>query len=250
MIDILNKIDKSIAAKLWRKNLILEREYGVVSFSFDDAPKSACDVGRRTLENHDCRGTWYIAGGLTDRLEQGRMCHSINDIQDLAESGHQIGCHTFSHRPCNTLKADDISSEIERNALFFKSIDLPSSSLHFSFPLGEFNCSSKKIASKNFVSSRITGGGLQVGYADLNALRAERLYQHVMTQERLSALIKATALQRGWLIFYTHDVDDSPSQWGCSKNLLDSAIQTALSAGCKVMPVDEAIRYWDRNNIN
>jgi peptidoglycan/xylan/chitin deacetylase (PgdA/CDA1 family) len=244
MNPTLLKAQRWLAVRTVRRDLLLERDAGVVSFSFDDAPKSACEVGRKTLETQGCRGTWYIAGGLTDQLEQGRMCHSVNDLKDLVKSGHHIGCHTFSHRPCDGLSDTEMRSELQRNSSFFRDIGLPSSELHFSFPLGAFHLTSKRTAAQHFLSARITGGGVQVGRVDLNALRSERLYQHAMTLKRLASLVDTVASQRGWLIFYTHDVEAVPSQWGCTPQLLDTAVQMALAAGCKVLPVDQAVQYW------
>jgi len=240
----LSKAQFLIAAHVFRNELPLQRETGVVSFCFDDAPRSSCVVGRQILESMDCHGTWYIAGGLTDRMEQGRLCHSVSDVQDLANSGHHIGCHTFSHKRCATLTGDEMEDELKRNADFFESIGLPSTGLDFSFPLGSFDIASKRIAARYFRSSRIIGGGIQVGSADMNALKSLSLYQHSMSPERTTVLMKEVALRRGWLMLYTHDIEDSPSRWGCTSGLLTFAVQAALDVGCKVMSVDEAIQYW------
>ena len=238
------RVQRWLARRVMRNNLVLAREAGVVSFSFDDAPKSACQKGRQVLEGLGCQGTWYIAGGLTDQLEQGRPCHSVQDIQNLLQSGHHIGCHTFSHRPCTQMTVAEMQAELQRNAEFFQQMGVPTTSLHFSFPLGAFDLAAKYVVSQNFCTSRITGGGVQIGRADLNGLLSERLYQHSMSLTRLHSLIKEVADKRGWLIFYTHDVEDNPSQWGCTPALLAQAVRAALDAGCRVLPVDQALVYW------
>ena len=244
MNNPLHKLDRWLASRTLRRDLPLRGDTGVVSFSFDDAPRSACTTGRDVLERHGCHGTWYIAGGLTDQPEQGRMCHSAADVRDLARAGHHIGCHTFSHTPCDTLSGAQMREQLSRNAQYFEQLGLPSQDLHFSFPLGAYGLGSKRIAAQSFQSARITGGGIQAGQADLNALRSERLYDQVMTPGRLSALADEVAARRGWLIYYTHDVEDHPSQWGCTPTLLGVAVQAALTAGCKVLPVDQAIHHW------
>jgi peptidoglycan/xylan/chitin deacetylase (PgdA/CDA1 family) len=235
-----------LADRSMRKLLPLQAPAGVVSFSFDDAPKSACVEGRRILEHHGCLGTWYIVGGLTDRLEQGRMCHSVADVQSLAQAGHHVASHTFTHQPCDQLSRTQMAQVLARNAQFFAEIGVPRAADHFSFPLGAYDLGSKYLASKTFRSSRITRGGLQVGHADLNGLWAEKLYANSMTPARLQSLVQSTARQRGWLIFYTHEVDNQPSRWGCTPDLLAAAVSAALEAGCKVLPVDRAISYCVR----
>jgi len=237
-----------LTTHIYQNRLLLRRDVGVMSFSFDDAMHSACEAGREALEQRHCLGTWYVAGALTDQVKDERRYHSITDIQELASSGHHIGCHTYSHRPCDQLTPTEIAVDLQRNVEFFRKIGLPTSDLHFSFPFGAVNKASKLLASTTFKSSRIVGGGIQVGFADLNGLRSEQLYQHSMTRERLSSLAKEVAAKKGWLIFQTHDVEDAPSQWGCTRNLLDYAIQSALDCGCVVLPVDQAVAYFKHSN--
>ena len=244
MNSLVNKIQRWVALRTLRNPLALKGGSGVVSFSFDDAPESACTAGKVILEKHGCQGTWYVAGGLTGQYEQGRVCHSIPSLQNLVRDGHHIGCHTYSHTPCNQLSRHAMVQELERNARFLDEVGVPAEGRHFSFPLGAFDVASKRLASYQFQSCRITGGGIQVGVADLNALRSERLYQHVITPARLKALVDEVALKKGWLIFYTHAVDNPPGFWGCTPQLLDYAVEAALDAGCKVLPVDQAVRYW------
>ena len=233
-----------LSRRMLRRDLLLQRDCGVVSFSFDDAPKSACVEGRRILECMNSHGTWYIAGGLTDRLEMGRMCHSGADVQSLARNGHHVGCHTFSHQPCDRAGRTQLVEEFERNAAFFSNLGLDGAGLHFSFPLGAYDLGSKYLASNTFRSSRLTIGGVQLERADLNGLWAEKLYAQSMTLARLQALVQSVAEQRGWLIFYTHEVEEQPGAMGCTPELLDYAVRASLGAGCKVLSVEQAIAYW------
>lgn len=244
MNSLNKKIQRWLASRTLRNMIPLSGDAGVVSFSFDDAPHSACTAGKDVLERHNCNGTWYVAGGLTDRPEQGRICHSVADLRELLGNGHHLGCHTYSHHPCNQLTRPAMIDELKRNARFLDDVGVPTGARHFSFPLGAIHLASKHLAAQNFESSRITGGGIQVGTADLNGLCSERLYQQVMSPDRVVALVNEVASRKGWLIFYTHDVENEPSQWGCTPELLDFAVRAALESGCKVLPVDQAVSYW------
>ena len=237
-------VERWIASLSSRSIIPVESECGVVSFSFDDVPKSACYEGRNIIEKYDCHATWYVSGGLTDRIDQGHQCHSFSDVLDLFVKGHHVGCHTFSHRACDSLNEKELVFELEKNSDFLNQIGLLKSEIHFSFPFGAHNAFSKKITARYFKSSRITGGGFHVNHADLNALKAERLYQGVMSMERLNILMKEVAEKKAWLILYTHDVSPTPSEWGCTENLLDYAMQAALTSGCRILPVDQAIKYF------
>ena len=222
----------------------LDRPTGVVSFSFDDAPQSACIAGAKTLEAHNCRGTWYVAGGLTDQFELGMACHSMADLRQLKANGHHIACHTYSHQPCILRSRAQLLDDFKRNRDFLIQNHLAQEPLHFSFPLGAFDIQSKRLAGETYASCRITGGGIQHKVTDLNGLRSERLYETAIDRNQIETLVKKTAANKGWLIFYTHDVSDTPRPFGCSPGLLDSAIQAALEAGCLVLPVNEALQYW------
>lgn len=240
------RISRWCAARMMHRPMLLDRPQGVVSFTFDDAPQSACQRGAAALERHGCKGTWYIAGGLTQQQEMGRDCHTKSDLQQLLANGHHIGCHTFSHRPLSQLSRSGIGTEFARNGEFLRALGLDPTQLDFAYPLGNFGLTSKRLATQHYRSVRITGGGLQVGAADLNALCSERLYQGAITDKQIHDLSMATARNRGWLIFYTHDVEANPSPYGCKPELLELAVDAALEAGCRVLPVNEAIDYWVR----
>ncbi|MFZ2989207.1 polysaccharide deacetylase family protein, partial [Ideonella sp.] len=219
---------------------------GVVSFSFDDAPHTACTTGRDVLEAHGCHGTWYVAGGLTDQPEQGRLCHSQADLEALLARGHHLGCHTFSHHPVDRLSRAEMLAELERNADFLQRLGLNAEALHFSFPLGAFDLKSKELASQRFITSRITGGGLQTGEVDLQALRSQALYSQSLSRAAVERLNRQTAERGGWLIYYSHDVEADPSRWGCTPERLDHAVRNALASGCQVLSVRDALAHWQQ----
>lgn len=239
-----DRTQRWLGLRMHRRLLALGGNTGVVSFSFDDAPQSACQTGAAVLEKHSSLGTWYVAGGLTDQMDQGHMSHSVQDLQALHAKGHQVGCHTYSHVPCSRLRTDELHNEFQRNDDFLRDCGISQRPLHFSFPLGAYDLNSKAVAGKHFASCRITGGGVQLGFADLNALKSERLYTRDIQLDKLAQLVRRTAEHKGWLIFYSHDVAAEPSTWGCTPDLLDRAVQLALDAGCKVLPVDQAISHW------
>src|ERR1700759_3515022 len=69
----------------------------MVSFTFDDVPKTAATVGAPLLEEYDARGTFYIAGDLVGKWSGNWIGLSADEIIGLHRRGHEIACHTFSH---------------------------------------------------------------------------------------------------------------------------------------------------------
>jgi len=241
---LLHQADRWVARRIARRPLPLLGQTGVVSISFDDAPASSCRLGRDILEEAGARGTWYVAGGLTDQLEQGQRCHSVADLQVLAERGHELGCHTFSHRPCGPLSRHALRDEIRRNADFFTGTVGVPAPRHFSFPLGDYGVLSKLEAARCFDSLRLTRPGVQQGVADLHGLQAQALYGDGLSPAQLQALIEQTAATQGWLILYTHAVTEPAVRWGCAPSMLRQALIWARQAGCEVLPVGQAIAHF------
>ncbi len=96
------KVSHRLAMHLHVDLFRLRNATPMVSFTFDDLPKSAVTTGAGLLEARGARGTFYVSGGLvsvgTSQWETG----DSSDVLALHRNGHEIGCHTFSHqRACD-----------------------------------------------------------------------------------------------------------------------------------------------------
>lgn len=63
------------------------------------------DFLRERFADANVETTWYVVAALTDSTP--------GMIESLAESGHEIGSHTSSHRPLSDLTASDRRAELE-----------------------------------------------------------------------------------------------------------------------------------------
>src|ERR1700680_2210062 len=95
----------------------------MVSFTFDDVPKTAATVGAPLLEQYDGRGTFYIAGDLVDKWSGNWIGLSADEIVGLHRRGHEIACHTFSHLRAPDLTAAAMAAEIEKNRHYLLALD-------------------------------------------------------------------------------------------------------------------------------
>ncbi len=77
---------------------------------------------------------------------------------------------------------------------------------------------------------------------DLADLRANPIYAAQFDEKRLQRLISTAAQSRSWLIFYTHDISDDPTPWGCLPRMLKTVVRHAAESGCKMMPVRDAFQ--------
>lgn len=243
MTDLGMRVSRKLAVLAARKNLRLDPGKRVVSFTFDDAPRSACHEGAAILERLGARGTFYIAGGLTDKVEEGRPCHSLADLQALHQAGHELACHGFSHRRYDQTPARELAQELDRNAGFLQRVGADPARLNFAYPFGAYSLGAKRVCGPRFVSSRITGNGLHKGNVDLSLLGSYRLYGETGKATHWQAAISETA-RGGWLIVNTHEVADDFGPYGCAPATLHDMARQALDNGCEVLTVQAAIDYF------
>jgi peptidoglycan/xylan/chitin deacetylase (PgdA/CDA1 family) len=213
----------------------------LVSFTFDDFPQSAADVGAPLLEKHGAHGTFYIAGGLSGGEEGGVPVVRTQDLLPLTQRGHEIGCHTYSHIKVSQASRRTLEEEVERNAKFALEAMGDIRLASFAYPFGDLSWGAKSVLQRRYASCRTTTSGLNHGVIDAAALRAERLYSRTTSPERVKALIAQAAHQKAWLIFYTHDISAAPSDFGCPPELLALALETCVAAGIEILPVKNAL---------
>lgn len=214
----------------------------MVSFTFDDAPDSAAEEGARLLEDHGGRGTFYLAGSLIDRPSEHWHGLSRQEILRLHRGGHEIACHTFSHSRAIDLDETAMAREIERNRSYFHGID-PSITLeNFAYPYGLASVWRKPQLAKIFRSTRGILPGVNRDVIDLQFLRASPLVNCEIDPAGIDRYFDEAVESGGWLIFYSHDVVDAPSPYGCTPDLLRHALLEAEKRGLPIVTVAEALR--------
>ena len=219
------------------KTALLNNAAPIVSFTFDDVPESAFSVGAATLDAHGVKGTFYIAGALCDTVDSdGRSLITSPECLELHRRGHEIGCHTFSHR-----KVGSLDHEIERNKAFFSAIDSSIVLENFAYPYNQATPRSKLMLQRRFRSCRAGVPGVNVGSVDLGLLKTVEIRECALSGADLRNWIDEARATRGWLIFLTHDVGPNPGPWGCSPELLETAVSYALSRECAVLSVRDAM---------
>jgi len=210
---------------------------GVASFTFDDFPKSALTVGGAILEQHGGRGTYYTAMNFagTER-KLGRM-FDVEDVAAADRAGHEIACHTLSHLDCRWAKPADIEREIDDNgralAAMLGGDNAPAS---FAYPYGAVSLRARRALGRRFATCRGTGLGLNAGPVDLADLLVIILYDHLYDEAAMRHWIDEAQARNGWVIFYTHDVADRPSEFGCTPAQFEAVVAYAAQR-MPVLPV-------------
>ncbi len=236
------RVSNRLARHLCAMPFRLPNTSPMVSFTFDDAPKSAATIGAPMLEEHGAHGTFYISGGLVDKWSGHWTGVSADDIIGLHRKGHELACHTFSHTRSIDLDAAAMTAEMEKNRRYFSALDPSIRIENFAYPYGFGSLSHKRRLGKAFRSSRGILPGVNSGTVDLQYLRATPLIEVEIDRERIDHAFDEAAAKNGWLIFYTHDVKPAPSSYGCSPSLLRHALDAASRRKIPVLSVAEALQ--------
>jgi peptidoglycan/xylan/chitin deacetylase (PgdA/CDA1 family) len=240
--DFRARMSNRLARHFFASPLRLPGDRPMVSFTFDDVPDSAVTVGGGMLEDHGGRGTFYISGSLVGQRSEHWTGASTDDIVRLHREGHEIGCHTFSHRRALELDAAAMDAEIEANRRFFHALDPSIRLANFAYPYGLARVTHKPRLKLAFASARGILPGVNSDVVDLQFLRAVPLIDCGITREGIERAFDETEAVGGWLIFYSHDVRNSPSPYGCSPGLLHGALQAAARRHMPIVTVAEALR--------
>lgn len=229
------------AARIMHRRLAtLRNARPIVTFTFDDVPRSACREGAQVMEQHGARGTFYVCGGLTGKPRE-RRAHSLEDLVAVARSGHEIGCHGFQHVDYQSIGIDRVRADLNRNQRFLEDAGLTTERMSFAYPFGCIDPRIKREIGRRYASARGVVGGSQVGTIDLNLLRATPLYSSRLDERSVAELIDGNADAGGWLIFFTHEVEPTPGTYGCTPDLLMQAVRRAVATGSEVRPVTEVL---------
>ena len=213
----------------------------LVSFSFDDFPLSAAENAAPILEEYDARGTYYFAGGLAGKLENGRLIAQPEVAADLAARGHEIGAHTHSHYNVQKTPLDVMLKDIEHNIAEVKAI-IGAPPVSFAYPYGVVALRSKLALAGRFVGLRGIETGINAGLMDLAHMQAQELYDASSTIDAMATLLDEVTRVRGWLIFYTHDVETGPSSIGCSPAYFRAVVKLVASRGIEIATVAEGLK--------
>ena len=214
----------------------------VVSFTFDDFPKSALHVGGAILKSYGVCGTYYAAMGLMDKVNHLGEHFSACDLKKLIADGHELGSHTFSHLSCREAAIRDIEVDVRKGREAVEQVTGIRDSHQFSYPYGHATLQTKSRIGCMMSSCRGIVPGINKSPVDLNLLRANSLYSQSFDLDSIRRLLAENEKSRGWLIFYTHDVSENPSTYGCTSGELEIVVKLASKTGSKVLPMGQAIR--------
>jgi peptidoglycan/xylan/chitin deacetylase (PgdA/CDA1 family) len=203
----------------------------VISFTFDDFPKSALN-GADVVEAHGGRAGFYASTsfmGKTDPM-MGEMFDAAT-LAELEARGHEIGSHTHGHIDCARKKRETVEKDIAANLVALAVAGHGATVSSFAWPYGETSFATKRWAADVFATARGVLPGVNRGEADRSQLRAVELGDNAASRRRAFTMLENCIRSNGWLFFFTHDVSKSPSSFGCSPDLIEDLCKQAVDQG-------------------
>ena len=230
-------VARHLPVKLIRSRL----DRPVASITFDDFPKSAWTRARSILQRYDARATYYAAGRFCGQFEDGLEYYGVDDLVEIQSASHEIGYHTFSHQYGTGIPSVELESDTARNQAFVTEAlgDYRLSS--FAYPYGDVSLRIKRLFGRRFPTSRGIHWGVNAGLIDLAQLKAIGLEHRAWRPSAIERAVETAMTYNGWIIFFTHDVSDTPSPFGATPEMLDHALSCVRARGIDILPVKHAL---------
>jgi peptidoglycan/xylan/chitin deacetylase (PgdA/CDA1 family) len=222
-----------------QKNASLAGE-SIVSFTFDDFPRSALQTGGAILKTHQCAGTYYTAMGLMDHDNHQGLHFCKDDLLALVRDGHELASHTFSHSSGRTASISEFLADAVKGRSVLEEV-AGETCVNFSYPFGHATLRSKPILGRHFASCRGIVGGVNTSPADLNLLKANSIYSHSYDESVIANLVETARKSPSWLIFYTHDVREKPSSYGCTPGQFESVVKLVVQKQLKINTIQQVV---------
>jgi peptidoglycan/xylan/chitin deacetylase (PgdA/CDA1 family) len=197
-------------------------------------------VGAKLLEARGLRGTFYVSAGLAGLPSRMGRYATREELTAAAAAGHELACHTFSHLDCGAIEPAVLAADLDRSAAALQGWGAGPAST-FAYPYGDVSPIAKRAAAARFALSRAIHPGLIETGTDLNQAPAVGIEGPAGAIYGRRWLEWAVA-RRAWLIFYTHDVRDEPTDMGCTPGALRELIDRARALGCDIVTVAEGAR--------
>lgn len=222
------------------KKIDIKLQKPVISFTFDDAPVSAFLHGGNILAKFGFGGTFYISLSLMNGPEPETRFTSAH-LKNIVAQHSELGCHTYGHTDLSKTNAAKGIADIQRNQEVLQTL-LPGMEFkNFSYPFGSETRPVKEFASQRFRSARGIDEGINLEGTDLCNLKTVKLYEGKYPLQYIFEKIEEAEKCNGWLIFYTHDVTEKYTDWGCSPAYFEAVVHECAKRGITVATINEAL---------
>ena len=241
MKTIINILRKRVAHRLHKKLIKIENQK-MVSFTFDDVFDSAFTNGGGVLKKYDANGTFYLSMSFMNGLGSTKEIFTEEVLREALNDGHEMAGHSFGHLSAFYVTKEQLLTDELKNKEEFNRLNLGVKLENFAYPYGDQVPMVKEEMGKAYHSSRGITEGVNRGLTDLNNLKAIRLFEEDYSLEYIYKILDDFNKKGGWLIFYTHEIEENHSRWGCSPQYFEKVVERVVELGIPIETIKESIR--------
>jgi peptidoglycan/xylan/chitin deacetylase (PgdA/CDA1 family) len=250
LIRIAAKYQSTVSYRFSRRVVTIKTTTPLISFSFDDAPRTAFSNGGNILKKHGARATFFVSLGLLESESPSGTIAFQEDLHRAVEEGHELGCHTFDHIDPWETTPEVFEQSILKNRQTLAKIIPDTAFTTFAYPLCGPRPATKHRVGKLFNCCRGGGQTFNSGETDFNLLKA--FFLDIRTGANIDTvkrLIDQNSECRGWLIFATHDVTDNPSPYGCTQKFFGKVVEYAARSDTLLLPIGKACEKLQAHHL-
>lgn len=236
------RLNDSISRRFPLRPFCLPANERIITFTFDDVPDTAESAGAAILDKHGAHGTFYIAGSMVGTKERERNLITLEGCRKLVEGGHELGCHTYNHLKVPYFGAGEIAADLDRNTAYLDAFE-PNRGMprNFAYPYCASSMMTRRLFADRYATCRGGGNRINRGMIDLAFLQAVEIRQPDDGAARQTRWIDDLSANPGWLVFYTHDISDTPTEFGCRPETFERLVSHAVKSGATILSVREAV---------
>lgn len=231
-------MNRVLTRRFARRCIVLPGDFEpTVSFTFDDFPASAVSGALPILQTHGMVATWYASSDLLGRPSAVGTIAGADCLRTLHAAGHEIGDHTCRHLDARRVAANEYGRDLDENRRALAALVPGLAVRSFAYPFGGVTVAAKRAVRARATTCRGTSAGIARGTVDLALLPANPLYENTASLAAARDVIGRVREAGGWAIFYTHDVTEAPSPWGCTQASFAAIAAAVARAGLRVSTV-------------
>ena len=205
----------------------------VVCLVLDDGFINQYDNAVPILEAHGFRATFFVMANTAENPT--RMNWTI--LTDLANRGHDIQCHSYSHANLTELTTEELYHEVVESKDVFASHGFDTKL--FSYPYGQFNDTVLNLVNQHYSLSRGTNWGMNSLSSPDFVLRGYGM-KNTTTFDQFRSFVDQALGDQSVIVFY-HRVEEIPgSTYSTSIADFTQQVQYLHENGFTVLTMSEA----------
>lgn len=170
-----------------------------ISFTFDDGDEEHATLVAPELEKRGMRGTFWIIGSVVGTEDKIRPRVTWQQLRAMADAGHEISNHSWSHPKLVRMSEEEIAAEIHKNDSAIE-VNTGVRPTTFCYPFNATTPLLLRLASEGRVGTRLK----QIGVGQQN---------NKTTAEKLSAWLRNTIESGDWGVTMTHGINIGYDKW-------------------------------------